>query len=431
MSRLSFEEAVRRLGEFRSRGWRFGTDRMEEFLRRLGLADKLGSPGGPQYIHVAGTNGKGSVVAFLQSLLVEQGYRVGATYSPYVYDVRERVQFGRELISEEDFARLTETLLEVGETMDGTELGGPTEFEMKTALGFMYWAEKKCDWVALEVGLGGRLDATNVVRPSCSVITSVGLDHTKVLGETLGEIAREKAGIIKPDRPVVVGAVPEEARAAIQAVAGENGSPLWLFGRDVTWEDGTVQTPMARHEGLKPGLFGRIQGHNLAVAVAAMEAAGAIEDKSKLAEGAARAALPGRFERVTYQGRTFILDGAHNPQAAETLVSLLHEAGIQTPVPLVTGRIEGHEVRPFYEALGPVVAKTYVAKVDFFRAMEPSQVIEEAGDALHSATAHASSQEALQACIRETEPGDTILVTGSFYLVGEIGTATRRGTCSQ
>ena len=412
---------------------------MEEFLRRLGLEDKLGHPrssglgthDSPQYIHVAGTNGKGSVVAFLQAMLHEQGYRVGATYSPYVYDVRERVQFGRELIGEDDFARLTETLLEVGETMDGTELGGPTEFEMKTALGFLYWAERECDWVALEVGLGGRLDATNVVEPACSVIVSVGLDHTKVLGETLGEIAREKAGIIKPGRPVVVGAVEEEARVAIETVAEENGSPLWLFGRDVTWEDGTVQTPTARYEGLRPGLFGKIQGHNLALAVAAMDAAGAIKDKSKLAAGAARTTLPGRFERVACQGRTFILDGAHNPQAAETLVSLLHEAGVRTPMPLITGRIEGHEVRPFYEALKPVVSRAYVAKIDFFRAMEPSQVIEEAGGALTAASAHGSSQEALQACLSETVPGQTVLVTGSFYLVGEIGTAIRHGTCSQ
>jgi dihydrofolate synthase/folylpolyglutamate synthase len=431
LSRLSFEEAVRRLGEFRSRGWRFGTDRMEEFLRRLGLEDKLGSPGGPQYIHVAGTNGKGSVVALLQSMLHEQGYRVGATYSPYVYDVRERVQFGRGLISEEDFARLTERLLEVGDTMDGTELGGPTEFEMKTALGFLYWAEKECDWVALEVGLGGRLDATNVVNPACSVIVSIGLDHTKILGSSFGEIAREKAGIIKPGRPVVVGAVAEEARAAIASVAVENGSPLWLFGRDVTWEDGTVQTPTARYEGLKPGLFGRIQGHNLAVAVAAMDAAGAIKDKSKLAEGAARASLPGRFERVSFRGRTFILDGAHNSQAAEALVSLLHEAGVQAPVSLITARMEGHETRPFFEALGPVAARAYVAKVDFFRAMGPAQVIEDAGDSLLGASAHETSQEALQACLNETRPGDTVLVTGSFYLVGEIGSAIRRGSCSQ
>ncbi|MCH7945095.1 MAG: bifunctional folylpolyglutamate synthase/dihydrofolate synthase, partial [Armatimonadetes bacterium] len=189
MSKLSFDDAVARLGDLRRRGWRLGLDRMQEYVRRLGLQDKLGQPGGPKFIHVAGTNGKGSVVAFLQSMLVEQGFKTGAAYSPYVYDIRERVQLGRKLISKSDFARLAVRLLDVGEDLERTELGGPTEFELKTALGFAYWAEQGAEWVALEVGLGGRLDATNVVDPAASIIVSIGLDHTHILGETLSEIA--------------------------------------------------------------------------------------------------------------------------------------------------------------------------------------------------------------------------------------------------
>ncbi len=421
MSQLSFEEAVARLGEYQARGWRLGLDRMQEFLHRLGLDDKLGAPGGPQYIHVAGTNGKGSVCAYLQSMLHEQGYVVGATYSPFVYDVRERVQLGRDLISKEDFARLTEPLLEVGKTLEDTEFGGPTEFEMKTALGFLYWAEKKADWVALEVGLGGRLDATNVVDPACSVIASIGLDHTAILGDTLALIAREKAGIIKPGRPVIVGEMHDEAREVIEEVAHENNAPVLLYGRDVRWEDNTVFTPTQEYSGLCPGIKGVKQGHNLALAIAAMEATDTIRDSSLLAAGASNASLPGRFEKIAYKGRTFILDGAHNPQAAEHLVATLKENGYASALPLITGRIEGHEVRPYFESLAPVVKRAYVARIAFHRAMLPMQVIEEAGDALPNATGYESTEEALEASIEESSEGDTILVTGSFYLVGEIG----------
>ncbi len=421
MSQLSFEEAVARLGAYQSRGWRLGLDRMQEFLHRLGLDDKLGAPGGPQYFHVAGTNGKGSVCAYLQSMLHEQGFVVGATYSPFVYDVRERVQLGRDLIPKKDFARLTDVLLVVGETLEDTDFGGPTEFEMKTALGFLFWAEKKADWVALEVGLGGRLDATNVVDPACSVIASIGLDHTAILGDTLALIAREKAGIIKPGRPVIVGEMHSDARKVIEQVAQENNSPVWLYGRDVRWEHGTVHTPSNQYRELTPGIKGVMQGHNLAIAIAAMEAANAIKDKSKLATGAGKASLPGRFQIIHYLGRTLVLDGAHNPQAAEHLVETLCSEGYDRPLQLITGRIEGHEVKPFFDALEPVIARAYVAKIDFHRAMDPGEVIEKAGHALRSAVAFQSSREALEACIQETNEGDTILVTGSFYLVGEIG----------
>ena len=431
LSKLSFKEAVARLGDYQTRGWRLGLDRMQEFLRRLGVSDKLGAPGGPQFIHVAGTNGKGSVCAYLQSMLFEQGLVVGATYSPFVYDVRERVQIGRSLIPKEDFARLASRLLEVGATLEGTELGGPTEFEMKTAMGFLFWAEQRADWVALEVGLGGRLDATNVVDPACSVIVSIGLDHTAILGDTLELIAREKAGIIKPSRPVIVGEMAEEALVQIAQVAAENGSAMWRYGREVSWRDGTVRTPLGEHRGLSPGIFGHMQGHDLALAVAAMDAVGAVRDEKKLAAGAEKARLPGRFERVAYKCRSFILDGAHNAQAAENLVATMREAGIEGKVALLTGRIEGHEVAPFYRALKAVIGKAYVAKIRFHRAMDPDTVVREAGTALEGAETFNDVKGALEACVSATSKGDTVLVAGSFYLVGEVGGLVKIGTDSR
>ena len=426
MCKLTFEEAVARLGEFRRRGWRLGLDRMQEFLHRLGVADKLGQPGGPKFIHVAGTNGKGSTVAFLQSMLVAQGYKTGAMYSPYVYDVRERVQIGRELIPKAEFARLTEKLLEAGASLEGTEFGGPTEFEMKTAMGFMYWAEQNVAWVALETGLGGRLDATNVVDPAVSVITSISLDHTHILGETLAEIATERAGIINPGRPVVVGQLHKDALDAIEEKAESVGAMVWRYGKEVTWNADTLSTPQGDYPGLDPGLVGGVQRHNLALAVAAVELASAIRDEEKLAPGAKSAALPGRYEVVEHEGRKFVLDGAHNTDAARNLCATFLENEGSNKVKLITGRTQGHTVEPFYDALEPIIEKTYVAKLDFHRTMEPSDVIEKARTVLEKATAHDTASEALKQCLQETEQGDTILVTGSLYIVGEIGNIFRQ-----
>jgi dihydrofolate synthase/folylpolyglutamate synthase len=297
---------------------------------------------------------------------------------------------------------------------------------MKTALGFLYWAEKKCDWVALEVGLGGRLDATNVVDPACSVITSIGLDHTAILGDTLALIAKEKAGIIKPGRPVVVGHVPAEAMDAIKEVADQNESELLIYSRDFHYEGQAVHTKRATYRGMTPGIKGAMQGHNLAIAVAALERVNAVRDQSQLARGASSASLPGRFEVREHQGRTFILDGAHNPEAAKHLVQTLEDEWMLRPMPLITGRLEGHEVRPFFGALQPAVSKAYVARIGFHRSLSPTEVIEEAGNTLPYARPFASVKDALHACLSETKEGDTILVTGSFYLVGEVGNLLSR-----
>src|SRR6185436_18334668 len=236
---MTYDEALAYIASLAPRGWRLGLDRMQAFVDKIGMQDALGAEGGPQFIHVAGTNGKGSVTAYLQSILVEAGYKTGAFFSPFVYDPRERVQFGRELISKEDLAKLTEELIPIAESFSDTEFGGITEFEFKTALGFLYWKRKQCEWVALEVGLGGRLDATNVVTPKASIIVSIGLDHTNILGHTLAEIAYEKAGIIKPKVPVVVGQMPHEALEVIERAAAEREAPIWRYGKEIRYQPQT------------------------------------------------------------------------------------------------------------------------------------------------------------------------------------------------
>lgn len=388
---------------------------MQEFVRRAGLADSLG-PTSPRFIHVAGTNGKGSVTAFLQSMLVEGGYRTGAFFSPFVVDPRERVQFGRSLISREDLASLTRELRDLAESFTETEFGGITEFEFKTALGFLYWKRKACEWVALEVGLGGRLDATNVVTPAASVIVSIGLDHMAILGETRELIATEKAGIIKPRVPAVVGRMAPEALSTIEAIAAEREAPLWRFGREIVLEGTTVSTPAATHHGLIPGFQGAIQPHNMALAVAALDAAGLSLSSDDLVRGAMSAWAPGRLQEVRFGGTKVILDGAHNPDAAQVLRASLSDL---SSVVMVTNMIAGHEPDAFFSQFADLAVSTHVVPIDFHRARPVEATVEVLKPLLPRVQGHSSVLEGLRAACSEAGKDGVVLVTGSFYLVGE------------
>lgn len=437
MSSMNFPESVQYIASLEKRGWRLGLDRMDEFVFQAGLGDAIGiGERGPRFVHVAGTNGKGSVTAMLQSMLVEHCHVTGAFFSPYVYDIRERVQLGRQHISEEEFARFTTQLRPVAEALEKTEFDGPTEFEFKTALGFAYWKAMQARWVALEVGLGGRLDATNVVTPRCSVITSIGWDHMSILGSTLGEIATEKAGIIKPGVPVIVGPMLSEPREAILRRADAVGAPAYLLGRDVLLEFSgdcyAVATPFGEVGGLKPGLTGMMQAENMALAVAAMLASGAGSDPAALARGAARAFIPGRFQRTEHAGVPFILDGAHNLNSAENLSATLAKEGIRSVV-LISNMIDGHDLGTFYTPLRGVIESIIVPPIIFYRAREPhvtADALKQVGFAVETVANDAEAILAACAAARACH-ADAVLVTGSFYLVGQIGRALGLGVHSE
>lgn len=420
---LTYDEALAYIASLEPRGWRMGLDRMQAFIERAGLENAIGAPGGPQFIHVAGTNGKGSVTAYLQSILTSGGFRTGAFFSPFVYDPRERVQFGRELIGREDLAQLTEELKPIAESFSDTEFGGITEFEFKAAIGFLYWKRRKCQWVALEVGLGGRLDATNVVSPKASVIVSIGLDHTSVLGHTLAEIAYEKAGVIKAGVPVVVGEMPSEALEVIEGVAQDRGARIWRFGKEITlYPTGEIFTPRAQHPPLTPGILGKTQQHNLSLAVAAMDAAGIGIGKEEEIQGAQRAYAPGRFEYVESQGASFLLDGAHNPDAARVLIQGLQdviEPGQR--IVLLTGMVAGHEPADFYRELAPLVRSAHVVPIDFHRALSVETIGLALSKLLETTSVHQSLCEGIDAAREDAGDQDLIVVAGSFYLVGEVG----------
>jgi dihydrofolate synthase/folylpolyglutamate synthase len=422
---VTYEEALAYIASLEARGWRLGLDRMEEFAKRLGLAGSLGEPGGPQFIHVAGTNGKGSTTAYLQSMLIESGYSTGSFFSPFVYDPRERIQLGRRLIPKTIFALLTEWIMPFGESLTETKFEGVTEFEFKTAMGFQFWKETECDWVALEVGLGGRLDSTNIVTPRCSVIVSIGMDHTHILGDTYEQIAEEKGGIIKPEVPVILGEMPEPALQRLLANSKERGSEAWIFGRDIhlTEADGeyTVKTPKGEHRGLVPGIPGVVQPHNMALAVAAMDASGATKTLGGLQRGARDAFVPGRMQRVVAHDRHWLLDGAHNRESAKVLADSIIAENETRPIVLLTGMVQGHDPEPLYRELAEIAPDAVFSPIDFHRAVDPAELEAKIGKEFRCARSGRTLDEAVQIATDLAGKTGLILVAGSFYLVGEVG----------
>jgi dihydrofolate synthase/folylpolyglutamate synthase len=421
---FGYEETIRKIDELEPRGWRLGLDRMSAFCTHSGLDRYLGGPNPPRYIHVAGTNGKGSTTAFVESLLRAGGIKTGAFFSPYVVDYRERIQTEGKPISKEDLVLSSEQLFRAMESFGESEFGGITKFEFEAALGFLYWGSQGCEWVALEVGLGGRLDATNVVTPKCSVIVSIGLDHTAILGQTVELIAAEKAGIIKPNIPVVVGEMPAGAREAIEAKAAELRAPMWRFGTEIrlikTGETYRVETPAQCHENLRSGLIGQKQPHNMALAIAALDASGLELDKGAILQGALSTRAPGRFERVVHQQVLHVVDGAHNPDAARALLATLQaECGNREPWILVANTVTGHDAERFYETLSGFFQSVQISPIDSPRALEPEESRRIASMFFEHVGTHLSLSEALNAAQKAAGPTGLVVVAGSNYLAGE------------
>lgn len=369
---MDYSQARKYIESLQARGWRLGLDRMEQFL------DRLGNPhDGLKAFHVAGTNGKGTVTATIAAILRRGGHRVGSYFSPYVYDFRERIQIDGEMISKGDVARLTEVMRPVADEMAYEEVGGPTEFEFKTAMAFLYWKERGVDLAAVEVGLGGRLDATNVIEaPLCSVITEIGMDHQAHLGDTVEKIAREKAGIIKDGRPTVTGVTDESAFGVIRDVAREYGSHLLR----VSGED--------------------FQVRNRAVAALAVKV-GAPNGEAILKNGLPEVRLPGRMEIVSERPR-IIFDGGHNEQAISAVLESL-----EGQVVCVYSAATGHA--PLTELLAARCRKVLVAPMAHPRALPSAEL----------RPTHPTVKDALMEALADLGEGETLLVTGSFYLLAE------------
>ena len=422
---MNYEDALAYLDGRLRLGVKLGNERFSALLHRIGDPQEH-----LRVVHIAGTKGKGSTTAMAASVLQAAGYKVGIYLSPYVYDVRERIQINGVMIFRADFARWVSEIAPHVEALEQTEFGPTTEFELKTAVGLCYFAEQAVEYAVLEVGLGGRLDATNVVRtPLVTAITNIGLDHTELLGDTLGAIAGEKAGIIKPGVPCVTGVPPAgEAWKVIERVCRENGVPLLAVAPPEESAEGlTLTTPRRTLSGLHLRLRGAFQELNAAAALTALDAI-TDADGPKITDDAARRGLedawvPGRLEQAL-ERPTVVLDVAHNEISALALASALREQyGADTrPLTLVVGLSRNHAPHPFLEPLLSLRPARLIATQPAFRP-RPAEEVAEAAEALGFAavdTVESSVADAVRFALALSGPDDLICVTGSFYTVGNL-----------
>lgn len=402
---MTYADAIQFLYDLRWFGAKFG------LANTFKLAALAGNPQDQlRFIHVAGTNGKGSTCAMLESVYRAAGLRVGLFTSPHLVAFGERIQIDRTPIGEGD---VVEEIAALRPLLKGFPEGEhPTFFEVATVMALRYFAARRCDLVVWETGLGGRLDSTNIVTPLASVITNIQYDHQKWLGETLESIAAEKAGIIKPGCPVVTGANTPEALAVIAAKARALGSPLTL-----------VQPTAARLpplDTLPLPLLGRHQRMNAAVAIAATRvlAAQIPVTEAVLHAGLSRVHWPGRLQLITRRGgQQVLLDGAHNAGGAEILASALAEFFPSARPTLVLGILEDKDWEAMCRMLAPRAGRILLVPVHSERTAAPRELA--AACRAANPTVPLLECAALGAALEAVQQDPFVVVAGSLYLVGE------------
>ncbi len=399
-------------------------------LRRMeALMARLGNPHTDlRIVHVAGTKGKGSICAFAANILRAAGLNVSLYTQPHLVSPRERFQQNGRWISKKQFADLTAQVRPAVEAMRNSELGVITFFEAYTALFFLFARENGADAAVVETGMGGRLDATNICDPVLSVIAPIGLDHTRELGETLEQIAREKAGIVKPRRPVVSSRQNARAESVLREEAERQGAPFISAFEEIRMEREGVQNGReacclkwrgGSLEGLRLRMLGAHQVENAAAAVAAaltLRREGWHIPLEAMRRGLEETRLYGRFQTAqASDGRTLILDAAHTPESALALSSLLRELYSDRRVGLIVGMSADKDAAAFARALSPAVSHVELTRASGVgRAASPS-TLAEAWRGLHASV---STRACLEQAFAHAQ-GDVVCITGSVYLVGE------------
>lgn len=409
--------------------WLFGleVDRMDLKLERT--AEALRLVGSPHLrfpsIHLAGTNGKGSTAAFLHAMLCAGGYRAGLFTSPHLIDFCERIRVGERRVTQYE---VVDALATIGARIEshGIRL---TPFEMMTVLAFDIFARAAVDVAVVEVGMGGRLDATNVLVPLVSIITSIGLDHQQYLGESLVDIAREKGGIIKPGVPVVLGPLASESREMLSDMARDRASPTLIYGVDFTVEANDTEDALKTYHyhgpyfeclALRPSLNGSFQARNAAVAVAGLEAVRDTYPVSadRIRTGVHEVCWPGRLQVVSGEPLV-VLDGAHNIQAMETLLAELPGLLPGRRLRFLFGVMRDKDWQRMAAAVERVAAEVVVTAVASPRAADPDTV-RAAFSSTTPTRVICGAPTAFEYLVGRAEPGDAVVVCGSLFLVGEV-----------
>jgi dihydrofolate synthase/folylpolyglutamate synthase len=388
---MSYREAIDWLFSTQMFGIKLGLDGPRQLLKEY-----LAYPAhGVKVIHVAGTNGKGSTCAMIDSIARACGQRCGLFTSPHLIDYRERIKVSGVEIPEAECAAMLTALRALCERMEMH----PTFFEITLVLAMRWFRLRECELIVLETGMGGKLDATTAVPADVAVITPIGLDHMQWLGNTLGEIAREKAGILVGGKPTISAPQTLEARSVLEKEANELRSPLEFI------EEPLLGYPMA--------LAGEHQKWNAALATTALHRAGIHLSSDSVAYGLSQVNWPGRFEIIR---PGVILDGAHNPQSAEVLAATWRENFPNKKAALVFSAVDGKDIRQILEILTPLASQIFLCPVDTPRAVSASEL---AGYLPEDAPPHQTFDHFKVAFNAASSQQDPVLVAGSLFLVGE------------
>jgi dihydrofolate synthase/folylpolyglutamate synthase len=399
------------------------------------LASRLGHPE-RKYpsAHIAGTNGKGSTAAFLESILRNAGFRTGLYTSPHLERINERIRVNGEEITDQAFAGVFSRIHVVIEGLlaDGTLRAHPTFFECVTAIAFVHFAEAGVQFAVFETGLGGRLDATNILAPQASIITRIDFDHENFLGHSLRAIAGEKAGIIKPGVPVILAEQRDEAREVILAKAGELHAPV-IFANSAfaveaqEMDHGRVRATVneiatGKRLTIAPQLAGRFQLQNTLNALAAarvLSSKGFRIDDAAIEPGIAAAVWPGRIEKV-HSDPDIYLDGAHNPSAARELAGFLQENLRARKLTIIFGALRDKAVDEIAGILFPLCSKVIFTQPNTPRSISAPQLAEIAGHHARHFKIIPEAEKALESALTQVAANDVICITGSLYLVGQL-----------
>lgn len=414
---MTYEQTLRYFAQTEMMGSHLGLERMAELLRRLGSPQRR-----LKFVHVAGTNGKGSTAALLDACLRQAGYRVGLYTSPHLVRYNERFRINGVPISNETLSTAASKVRAQAEQMPES----PTQFELLTCVALCCFAEASCDLVVLEVGLGGRLDATNVIPvPEAAVITRIGLDHTEILGNTIEAITQEKAGIIKPGGAVILGDPAEAVVHVVKSVCREQKASLTLAapavprsrslaGQDFLWK-GTA---------FSLSLLGEHQLQNAATALTVLEvlrAKGWQISEEAVREGLRRAVWPGRFECVA-ASPAIIIDGGHNRQCAEAIAASLRTYFPGKKCRFLIGVLADKDFRGIFDALLPLADQIAAVTPDSHRALPAKTLCQKLQTeyGFSAAIPYDHPAEALAALRQTAGPEDVICICGSLYMIGEV-----------
>ena len=401
--------------------------------RMLQLMERLGNPHlDIKTVHIAGTNGKGSTASFISSILSKAGYRTGLYTSPHLERFSERIKIDGAEISEDAIDAISH---EVKAAARSLPAGEPTYFEFTTALAFLYFAKEQVDIAVIETGLGGRLDATNIISPLVSIITPISLDHMEYLGDSIEEVAAEKGGIIKNGTAVIIGRQEGAALHVLQQIAGTKGAETFLMGRDFRISDLSADPfdycgLKRRIEGIEISMYGDYQKENASLALACIERLaldGYRVNDDHLLSGIKETFWPGRFEIID-DNPPFILDGAHNPAAAKGLAQSLKTRFNGGRGVFVLGFMGDKDIKAILAEFAPLASDMILTRPAGDRAFDPAAAAPESLNALPPSRVSVIGdiKEAINEGIMLAKEKSFIIITGSLYMVGEARTILKR-----